>query len=188
MSHRIYYFAYGSNLHPTRLRQRTPSCQSLGVAVLFSHALRFHKRGGDGSGKCNVLPTGDPQDQVYGAVYALVADERMALDRAEGLGHGYTLVTRTLRLPGVEREIFYYSADPAYIDDALRPYQWYKDLVIHGSRFHRLPLLYQRALQEVTAVPDIDPRRNALHRHILESVPSRSGWDRDNWPGCAEIA
>ena len=53
MSATLLYFAYGSNLHPERLRERVPSAESLGVARLEAHVLRFHKRGRDGSGKCD---------------------------------------------------------------------------------------------------------------------------------------
>ena len=37
------YFAYGSNLHPPRLRARTPSARALGRADLEGYRLLFHK-------------------------------------------------------------------------------------------------------------------------------------------------
>ena len=69
MARSFLYFAYGSNLHPARLAARTPSCHALGRAVLARHVLRFHKRGRDGSAKCDAWFTGDPTDRLYGVVY-----------------------------------------------------------------------------------------------------------------------
>ena len=70
MVNRLLYFAYGSNLHPTRLGDRAPSVELVGTAVLEGHALRFHKRGADGSGKCNALATGSrlSDAQKFGAI------------------------------------------------------------------------------------------------------------------------
>nr|MDQ2697092.1 gamma-glutamylcyclotransferase [Pseudomonadota bacterium] len=84
------YFAYGSNLHPLRLRERVPSATVLGVAELAGWRLRFHKRGQDRSGKCNIIPTGRSGDRVIGVIYAMAAADKDKLDAAEGLGKGYT--------------------------------------------------------------------------------------------------
>ena len=51
----IKYFAYGSNLHPQRFQERVPSGKFLALAALTRHTLLFHKRGQDGSSKCNAL-------------------------------------------------------------------------------------------------------------------------------------
>ena len=46
-------FAYGSNVCSGRLRERVPSAVPVRVARLLNHSLRFHKRSGDHSGKCD---------------------------------------------------------------------------------------------------------------------------------------
>jgi len=172
----LHYFAYGSNLHPPRLRARTPSCQVLSVAMLPGYALHFHKRGRDGSGKCNILYTGKAADCVYGVVYQLLAAHKSRLDRAEGLGQGYRL--RRLRVLAATREYhaFCYQAEPAYIDDTLQPFAWYQDLVLTGARYHRLPFAYRGRLARITAIPDPDPARHAQHRRLLR-MPASQGWN-----------
>jgi hypothetical protein len=45
-----YYFAYGSNMSPARLKKRAPSSLAIGIAQLAKHALHFHKRSKDGVG------------------------------------------------------------------------------------------------------------------------------------------
>lgn len=163
------YFAYGSNMHPLRLRQRVPSCRPLGIAKLGGYTLRFHKRGQDGSGKCNILYTGRGPDQVIGVVYAMEAIEKPRLDRAEGLGKGYEEVTLNILIEDNEQMVFCYQAQPNYIDDTLKPFSWYKELVLGGSRAHRLPEAYVRQLELLEALPDADRARTAMHLRILSA-------------------
>lgn len=161
------YFAYGSNLHLFRMRRRVPSCRALGLATLTGYKLYFHKRGQDGSGKCNAFYTGRSLDRVMGVVYEMAAAERVYLDLAEGLGKGYDLETRWVTLQNAEQEIFFYAAQPNYIDDSLKPFSWYKELVIQGSRMHRLPELYINTIMQLQSIPDPDQTRADEHRRIL---------------------
>lgn len=161
------YFAYGSNLHPHRLRQRVPSSRPLGKAVLPGHRLRFHKNGRDGSGKCNVLHTGKESHQVIGVIYEMHPGERPLLDAAEGLGNGYELTHQQVHAGDDRHEVFFYVAQAAHIDDSLLPYCWYKDLVVHGARRHQLPAEYVEALTRVPSRRDPDEARHALHQRIL---------------------
>lgn len=160
----LVYLAYGSNMHPARLGARTPSARALCVAPLPGWQLAFHKRSHDGSGKCSLVQTGDPNDLAYGVLYALDPVDRPALDAAEGLGAGYALRTLEIEPHG---EVFFYLAEPAHIDDALLPYDWYLRFVVEGARHHRLPQDYLRALEAVHAMADPDPRRVALNAEIL---------------------
>ena len=73
----IYYFAYGSNLHPMRLMERVPSAELVGVAKHPNHALTFHKRSNDGSSKCNMFNS--ESDLIYGAIYKLKPEHKNEL-------------------------------------------------------------------------------------------------------------
>jgi len=75
------YFAYGSNLHPPRLRERTPSARVRGKALLRGYRLKLHKRGRDLSAKCDAARTGRREDLVRGVVYRIARGERRLLDR-----------------------------------------------------------------------------------------------------------
>lgn len=55
----VLYFAYGSNMLFARIRERVFSVKRIGVAALRGYKLRWHKVSVDGSGKCNVVPSGD---------------------------------------------------------------------------------------------------------------------------------
>lgn len=164
----LHYFAYGSNLHPERMRRRVPSATALGTAVLTGHLLRFHKRSqSDGSAKCDAHYTGRPEDRVYGVVYSLRPAEKAALDAVEG--PGYEVAERVVIHAGGQRPVFLYRARPETLDPALRPYDWYHALVVAGARHHRLPAAYVEALAAISAEPDPDPERAALVRTLLET-------------------
>ena len=172
---KLYYFAYGSNLHPLRLQQRVPSCQALGIATLDQHQLRWHKRGGDGSGKCDAFFTGEEHDRLIGVVYSLVYEEKILLDQAEGLGNGYYLATATLQVAEQSVDTFFYQAEEAHIDHSLRPYDWYHQLVLQGSRIHDLPDSYvEQHITTVNSLPDTDQVRNVLHQRIISDYAAQT--------------
>lgn len=165
----LYYFAYGSNMHPARLRERTPSCQRIGVATLPGHVLRFnHVSTTDGSAKCNVLATGIDTDVVHGVVYSIPATERAALDAAEDLGVGYRLRHLQVHREGCGLCVFCYVAVEGTIDNSSRPFRWYRDIVLHGARQHAFPEDYLAAIAAEQVVEDPDPVRTVHHRRLLK--------------------
>lgn len=167
----VVYFAYGSNMSTPRLRERMPSCKALGIATLPGHALRFHKRSKDGSGKCNAVATGD-ENSVIGVLFSFDPAERAKLDKAEGVSNGYEHATVTvINDKGRRRKVLTYLATPDYIDDNLKPYAWYKDFVLAGSREHDLPLGYvAEYIESVEAIDDPNKERDKKQRATLASL------------------
>lgn len=160
------YFAYGSNMYSARLRYRVGACPIRSIAELPGHRLCFHKRSKDRSAKCNALVTKATTDVVFGVVYEISSDKKPALDRAEGLGWGYHEQCLSVRSPdGQEFEVRLYVADPAAIDDNLKPYSWYRDFVLAGAEEHRLPLAYiNDRIRAVPAIADPDRKRERSER------------------------
>lgn len=162
-------FAYGSNMCTGRLRQRVPSAVPVRVARLLNHSLRFHKRSDkDGSGKCDAFFTGEPADVVWGVVFDIDPAEKPDLDRHEGLGHGYVeRLIAVIDLDGGMHPVFMYAAGAGHIDPALRPYSWYRRLVVEGARQHALPPDYIARIEAVPATEDPDRDRDAANRRIV---------------------
>ncbi len=162
----VRYFAYGSNMLTARLRERVPSATAIGIGQLVGHALRWDKRSGrDGSGKCDAEATGRQDDVVWGVVFELDPEDKSALDKAEGLGGGYMEKTvQILTEAGPVTAVAYYATDK---DSSLRPYNWYKALVIAGAREHGLPASYRSRLELVATVSDADSARASTHRALL---------------------
>jgi AIG2-like family len=149
----LIYFAYGANMVTARLRERVPSARPIGIGRLVGHALRWDKRSlVDGSGKCDAEATGRDEDTVWGVLFALHATDKPALDVAEGLGAGYLETTvKILTEDGPVTAIAYCAIDK---DPSLRPYHWYKALVITGAREHALPSGYRSRLELEPTVAD----------------------------------
>jgi len=159
------YAAYGSNLHPKRLEQRTGPVEFLGTGRLDGLALRFHKRGNlDGSGKCNVIEQAN--SYIYMAVFKLPDKSIEQLDEAEGLGSGYE--RGRIHVPDHGVCMTYY-AQPSHIDDSLVPFSWYKELVLAGCRYHDFPAEYLEQIQAVAEVMDPDLKRHAINSKLLAS-------------------
>jgi hypothetical protein len=164
----VVYFAYGSNMSTARLRKRMPSCKPLGIATLPGHALRFHKRSTDKSGKCNAFASGK-DNSVIGVLFSFDPAERAKLDEAEGVGSGYehAMVTVTNE-KGRRQKILTYLATLDYIDDSLKPYGWYKDFVLTGGKEHGLPPEYiAEFIQSVEVIEDPNKTRDMKQRATL---------------------
>jgi gamma-glutamylcyclotransferase (GGCT)/AIG2-like uncharacterized protein YtfP len=163
----LYYFAYGSNLHPLRLHGRAPSARVLGRAWLRGCRLRFHKRGRDGSAKCDAWRTGWRGDLVHGVVYQVARGDRQALDRVEDVGCGYDRTLVWVSVGGRRRAVFTYLARPEAIAEGLRPFDWYLGYVVSGARHHGLPGRYLAGLRREEALRDGDAPRRLLNRRVL---------------------
>ncbi len=164
----LYYFAYGSNLHPVRLGERIPSSSFLGVTRLNGYRLKFHKRGGDRSGKCNALYTGQPAHYLLGAVYRMDTEHKPILDAIEG--EGYIAESLTLQLEGEKCRAFAYIAESDHIDEAIKPFHWYKELVSVGARYHGFPSAYLETIEQIESVADEDNHRHRSNEQLLSRM------------------
>lgn len=137
-----------------RLTARTPSAEPTGIVHVDGRRLIFDKVSRDGSGKCHADATGKNTDRVYGVLFEIRKNEKDALDRAEGLGEGYKeeyvdMVTGS----GIRRVVTYVATHKERI---VRPYHWYKALVIAGAVEHGLPNHYLEWLRAFESVEDSD--------------------------------
>lgn len=158
------YAAYGSNLHPFRMQQRTPSAQLLGTAQLTDMALRFHKRGyTDFSGKCNIIRC--DRATIHVAIYDISPTDMLALDRHEGAGSGYDRALIDISGFG---ECITYIAAATHIDDTLLPFSWYRDLVVAGCERLEFPLSYVETVKAVRTKRDLEGDRHTANMRLVE--------------------
>jgi hypothetical protein len=136
------------------------------IARLLGYKLCFHKKSIDGSSKCDAFETGSDHDVVWGVVFNIPKSEKLALDKAEGLGSGYNQKEVDLITPSGERiSAVTYYADETAIAEGLSPYTWYKEFVLRGAREHGLPSEYiSSSIDSISATIDIDPARNRRNR------------------------
>jgi len=162
------YLAYGSNLLPARLRARIPDARLVGTCRIPGRRLAFHLAGSDGSAKCDIPP--EAGSCAYGALYRLDGEGWSRLDAIEGLQVSYVRQgLRVLDSPKT-RTAEAYVAIEERIDEGLRPYGWYKSLVLAGARYHGFPEEYVSSIGNVPELPDPDRSRALENLGVLKAL------------------
>ncbi|HEY5601724.1 MAG TPA: gamma-glutamylcyclotransferase family protein [Gammaproteobacteria bacterium] len=165
----LHYLAYGSNLHPLRLTARVPSARFVGLTTIPGYKLLFHKcHQEDQSGKCNMYLTGQATDAVIGAIYTMQVEEKPLLDQCEG--PGYRCASLRLELAGQARDCFVYVAEHSHIDDQLVAHCWYKNIVLLGAEYHRMPEPYLDTIRGVKAAQDPGEARRRRHYELIDRM------------------
>lgn len=162
------YFAYGANMHTGFFKRQFPDVKAVGVARIQGYQLFFHKFSyHDGSGKCNILPTRDINQEVYGVIYDISPRSRYLLDKVEQLGYGTQDVMLKVHPILVDEQAtldnqyaFTYIAHRESIREDVCPFNWYKELVVAGAREHQLPEHYLNRLETSRAIEDPNQQRN----------------------------
>ncbi len=159
------YFAYGSNLLRRRLEGRIGPMDALPqIAVARGFELRFHKRGRDGSGKADAHAF--EGGEVVGALYRLSEKQIAILD---GFETGYRRRSLTVSSDGGDFTAWSYFAEAAFVDPALRPFDWYVEFILAGARSVGFPDSYLDALRAHPCDADRDVKRIKLARDLLAS-------------------
>ena len=156
------YFAYGSNMLEQRLKYRVGSAEFFSNAWIHGYEVRFHKISIDDSGKADLVQTGNPEDIVHGVVYQFDPDHWHALDKHEGaIGNnpGYDRAAIQIHTDSETFNVTTYLARRARIDESLKPYIWYLELIRCGAEQRGLPEDYRRKIENIVDIPDPEENR-----------------------------
>ncbi|MEH6471615.1 MAG: hypothetical protein V7752_10205 [Halopseudomonas sp.] len=167
-NHWALYLAYGSNLHPYRLQQRIASSKLIARIEIPNHRICFHKRGQDGSGKCDLV-NGEYNDRCFGALYQMARSDIGELDLIEA---GYQRNNIQLELAGKQCSGFTYQALPELIDDRLQPFDWYHELISLGADHLQINANHRDSLQQCTPLSDPESKRAEQQRRLLQQLRS----------------
>jgi cation transport regulator ChaC len=151
---KLWYFAYGSNLHDAIFRERRGmTVHRVRRGWLDGYRLRFNLPIGPGERGCaNVEPA--PGHSVWGALYLLSCEDCDRLDRTEGVHVGaYRRIVIDVRLEdGTRRAAFTYRS--SFTSDARKPSARYLTLIVEGARQRALPDDYVRWLESFELAHD----------------------------------
>lgn len=167
------YFAYGSNMLEQRLKDRVKTAEFLSNAWIRGYEVRFRKISIDGSGKADLVHTGEPSDIVHGVVFQFDANEWGALNAAEP---GYDPETIEVQTTTGVLKATAYLAREDQIDESLKPYTWYLELILCGAEQHGLPEDYRQKIERILDLPDPNENRGAkkdAEAQIREYLESR---------------
>jgi len=136
-------FCYGSNMSSERITERCSSSRFISRAKVSGWKLLFNKKSKDGSGKANLIYTGDGS-LVWGVIFDITEEQKPILDKFEGLGKGYDeLKLKVISDLGEEIEcVCYIATEEKYLDNSLKPFDWYKEWCLKGAKQHNLPSEY----------------------------------------------
>jgi gamma-glutamylcyclotransferase (GGCT)/AIG2-like uncharacterized protein YtfP len=140
------YFAYGSNMDPGQMAERTPGARALGAARLSGYRLTFTRDSpafGGGVGQIAV----DPGDEVWGVLWDLEPEHLESLDAYEAVELGvYTRERAKVAYDGAEAEAAVYIAVKT---DFKKPSKKYMSALIRGAEAHALPDEYIERLRAI---------------------------------------
>lgn len=172
MSSHFLYFAYGSNMLTERLVDRCSSAKAVSTALINGYRIEFSKRSKDESGKATLVR--ENNSIVHGILYKINYRDLKSLDAAEGAGYGYERITIEVRAGKDNDLIDAYSYIATKTDSTLRPYSWYKALVLAGASQHGLPKDYQLKISKCEAIHDEKLERDSRLKAI--TVLQRAGF------------
>ena len=131
-----YYFAYGSNMNSERMSARDLQILSACSGWLEGFGLRFNKRSRrDATLACaNVVYA--PRERVEGVLYHLATPtEIIKLDPHEGTPFMYSRELFQVQTISSLLPAWTYIANPAVIDNTIRPARWYVEHLLAGKAF-----------------------------------------------------
>jgi gamma-glutamylcyclotransferase len=148
----MYYFAYGSNMHPDLMSERCPSAEFAGAAKLSDYRLGFTRRSVKtfpGSGVADLLPAHG--STVWGALYRMNQAGLNALDEKEGAGFAYQQQRVDVALRDETRlEAITYTVIEKEHQE-VPPSEEYLRHLIDGARRRGLPEEYVSFLESVSS-------------------------------------
>ncbi|WP_148254596.1 gamma-glutamylcyclotransferase family protein [Aidingimonas lacisalsi] len=149
-----YYFAYGSNMNPARVRARIGRTRHVMAGTLPDHVLAFNKASRiPGIAHANVVSR--PGERVEGALFQLEHAEQIELmDPFEGAPHDYQRQRRAILTAEGDIDAWVYIAVPERTRAGLKPVREYLDHLLAGRPF--LSDGYHGWLSAVDAVEGLD--------------------------------
>jgi len=145
------YFAYGSNMDLTRMRNRCPSARFIFIAKANGFRLDFTRY--STTNRCGVADlVFDPPSSVWGVVYHILDEDIPALDKAEGVGVGaYKHFTVDVHPDGQRSQRI---SVPTYVvvtkeDPKPKPSAVYKAMIVDGATHWGLPSDYVAELKNI---------------------------------------
>ena len=154
----MFYFAYGSNLDWSQMKNRCPSASFVGKAILNGYRFGFtrHSRSRD----CGVMDiVKEDNGQVWGVVYQIDELDLGKLDRSEGYAPGrqknaYQRIECVVYEDGDKGKPItantYEVVEKA--PETILPNQAYKSLIVNGAAYWHLPEDYLDQLRLIKTI------------------------------------
>ncbi len=176
MSSAGYYFAYGSNMNPDRVKLRGMAVRSYMGGQLSDYRLVFNKRSTifPGAASANIMVSSG--SVVEGVIYELESHQTIeSMDPFEGYPIRYSRHIVSIATRKGALNSWVYTANEDHIQEGLKPAKWYLDHLLAGKEF--LSPSYYMDLARVDPLPDshIEPVPKSPRTPSSNSSSNNSG-------------
>lgn len=144
----LFYFAYGSNMDPDRVRKRGIVFDQILGGTLRGYGLRFQKKSTvqTGAGHANIVVSND--EFVEGLLFKLSGEDQIEkMDPFERVPTNYSRDTIHVDSKAGRVAAWTYFANPDVMDLNLKPPRWYLDHLLEGRPY--LSSSYVRQLEQI---------------------------------------
>ena len=153
------YFAYGSNLNWIQMKKRVSSSSFYGTAKLENYRLDFTRESINWG--CGVADIVEDNKDVWGVIYQFDEKDLGRLDKCEGYNpnrvkNAYRRIEKMVYLEGKKDQpmtVYTYEV----IDKEFgkhKPNKDYKNLIVTGAKYWKLPKEYIKFLENIEIVKD----------------------------------
>jgi cation transport regulator ChaC len=131
----VYYFAYGSNMNPERMKERGAYFTRRHKHSLRGYSLKFNKTSVKKPeiGCANIVP--DDRGIVEGVVYRITVQGLYNLDKFEGYPVHYDRITLVIDIAGSQETVKTYIAMPGKTKEGLRPAKSYMEHLLKAKYY-----------------------------------------------------
>ena len=152
------YFAYGPDLNPSHMMERSPGYRSIGIARLADCWIDFPRHSsGERSAVISIVES--PGSYVWGVLYDIRDEDIPILDHVHGFDpdrpedlNDHVLREVTVQRPGHPKPVSASTYVAVPDGRVSQPTASYLVQIIDGARYHGLPKAYLGALQAVRTV------------------------------------
>lgn len=140
----VWYFAYGSNMKESRLRERKVQPSEHKIGYIDHYTFRYNKIGSDKTGKGNIVSY--KKSRVWGVFFRISIQDYRHLHETYEKGYDPVDVEGTSGQESIQAKSF--VALPEHVNDSMRPSSGYHEIVIAGAREKELPEEYIMTLEK----------------------------------------
>ena len=153
-----YYFAYGSNMNPERVKKRKMEFRSAQSGSLLHYRFSFNKRSVKypGAASANVVAARD--EVTEGVVYRLNNPEQITMmDPYEGYPVRYNRLALPIQVEKEKVDAWVYVANADHIVEGLSPARWYLEHLLSARDFLSTEYYLMLAATDCLADSEMEP-------------------------------
>ena len=158
-------FAYAGNMDVDKFSKSVLSAKRTGIGKLPGYQFIFNTTADDESSKANVVPSFEPDAEVWGVLIEVADNERENFFNPDP--NTNDLVLEMVNVVDADGNVYpaeVFTAKPHAINAYLLPYDWYQQKIVKLAKEAGLPQGYIAQIALMASKADPDEQRAARRR------------------------